>query len=122
MIIHYIKTHPWQTALVIAAAFLLTLALVYPATLHLFRIKFNYANGQTLMQFRRVPNILARIFFYSKPTTVLFIGNGRHWHTYKQMKAMDKVTGRRKVNFLYSHELRELIEYKRRTVNKHRAA
>ena len=121
MIAYFFETYPWQIALAIVAAFLIVLALVYPASYIVFRVKFKYANGQTLMQLRKTPNILARIFFYSKPTTVLYIGNNKRWFTFHRMKAMQQVTNPGMVRFLHSEEMKSYIDYKRRTVKKERA-
>lgn len=113
-----IETYPWQVGAAITLAFLLTLAKLYPAKLYLFRIKFKYANRQTMIQFNRVPNILARIFFYSKPTIVRYIGNHRQWYTFVEMGPQKKITNPRMIHFLWSEEAREHIAYKKRTVKK----
>lgn len=114
-------TIPVWAALAITVAFLLALAKLYPAKLYLVQIKFNYTKGTTLMQFKKVPNILARIFFYSTPTIVRYIGNNRQWHTFHQMKPWKKITSKRMIQFLWNEETREHVIYKRRTVKKARA-
>ncbi len=113
-----IETYPVQTAVAIALVFMLILALTYPATLYCFRVKFNYTHGNTLMQFWKQPNILARIFFYSKKTQVRYIGHVNHWHTFPKMH---RVKSKRMIAFLNMEEKQSKMMYDKRTIKKVRA-
>lgn len=110
-----INQYPWQVALAIGATFLILLALVYPASLYCFRVKFNYTRGNTLMQFWRKPNILARIFFYSRRSQVRYIGRRNNWRTFP---ACYRVKSKRMIDFLNAEEYQSKVMYDKRTIKK----
>lgn len=117
-ILSLITTYPIVTACIIALCVLLVMALVFPARLYLFRIKFRYIDHYTLMQFHRRPNILARILFYSTPTIVRYIGHGSKW---KVFQTHEIVKSKRLVAFLHKQESKEALEYQIRIRKKVRA-
>lgn len=120
-IVNYLETYPYHIAAIIALIVLLAMALLFPAKLVLFRVKFNYTKDNTLMQFKKRPNLLARIFFYSKPSIVIYIGKGRRWFTFKNMGPHKQITSQRMKTFLWREEEREYTIYRKRTVKKERA-